>query len=402
MSNQFEMVGRLTVGKETEKFKPYREETFEKSGWMKRKLSFNVISGDNRHMLTVDGGSFKDGHGDVFLFSKNTVNESGVKVKGSKFTIPFKERLTSPRLAECAEFKKFVFDLEKPNRRYLLQKLAEDIHEGKQIIEDRLKEVGLELETEVTDALEKSKKRHHEFVSEWDYAEFVKKVIDSGKYKDSKFKIKGDIVNTYSDDKARFYNNLVPSRIYLAKDDEEEMSTATIQFMYNKDSLDDGSVEEKSKYYINGFTFEYERGRKANVPCPCTIVLNAPNEEADEKTKKAFNMYVKQFTVEDDSWKLLGVVVNMINGSQKVEIDESMLTEFQQEMLMLGEVTLDEIREEIGGNVYGDRVQENSFYKLAKGYSKGREDTAYQDEDFEIKPLEEAVVDIFEEDEDDI
>lgn len=48
--------------------------------------------------------------------------------------IPFKERLTSPKLAEVAEFKKFIFDLEKPGRRYKLEKAAEKIREGKNLI----------------------------------------------------------------------------------------------------------------------------------------------------------------------------------------------------------------------------------------------------------------------------
>lgn len=409
MSISLEMVGKLSIGKDSEKFHPYEEKAFD-SGWVKRKLMFNVTAGDNRHMLTVDSGSFKDGHGDVYVFSKGSIDSTGKKVKGENFKIPFKDRLTSPKLAEVAEFKKFVFDLEKPNRRYLLQKLADNIHEGKSATDEELKAVGLEGESEVAEALEKSKKKHHEFISEWDFAEFIKKVIDSGKYKDSKFKILGNIVPTYSDDKAKFYTSFIPSRIYLAKDDEPEMSTATLSILYNKDSLDDGSVEEKGKYYINGFTLEYDRARKTNIPYPFTISLDAPKEDADEKDKKVANIYIKQFKIDDDSWKQLGVVVNLINGSQKVEIDESMLTELQQELILLGELTLDDIRKEMGGSVYGDRVQENQFVKLAKGSSKGRLDTVFTDDNFVIKPLEdklpEDVDDLFDgetaEDEDDL
>lgn len=95
----------------------------------------------------------------------------------------------------------------------------------------------------------------------------------------------------------------------------------------------------------------------------------------------------------------------MLNGAQKMEIDESMLTEFQQDMLLCGEITLDDIRKELGGNVYGDRIQENQFVKLAKGFSKGREDTVYTDDDFVIKAIEketelsEGVTNLFEEEE---
>lgn len=402
MGIPFEMIGRITISKETDKFKPYEEKTFD-SGWVKRKLSFNVIAGDNRHMLTVEGGSYKDGHGDVYLFSKGYTDDSGKKVKGESFKIPFKDRLTSPRLVEVAEFKKFVCDLEQPNRRYLLQKLSDNIHEGKSATDEELKSVGLTSESEVAVELEKSKKKHHEFVTEWDFSEFVKKVIDSGKYKDKKFKILGNQVITYSENNNKFYTNFVPTRIYVAKDDEPETSTATVTLLYNKDSLDDGSLEEKGKYYINGYVLEYDNNRKTNIPCPYTITIDKATDDADEKTKKANKLYVSQFTVDDDSFKQLGVVVNLLNGAQKVDIDESMLTEFQQDMLLLGEITLDDIRKELGGSVYGDRIQENQFVKLARGFSKGRQDTVFTDDDMTIKPLEselpDGVEDLFENDE---
>lgn len=403
MSIPFELVGKLTISKDSEKFKAYEEKSFD-SGWQKRSLKVNAVCGDNRHLLSVDGGCFKDGHGDVYLFSKSSVDESGKKIKGESFTIPFKDRFTSAKLAEVAEFKKFIVDLESPNRRYLLQNLSDKMREGKSATDEELKAVGLESESEVTEALEKSKKKRREFITEWDYVEFIKKLIDSGKYSDKKFKIIGNLEYTYSDKNQRFYSNLIPTRIYLAKDDEEEVSNATIELLYNKDSLDDGSIEDKGKYYINGYVLEYDRQRKENIPCPMTVVLPVASEDADDKIKKAKKLYVKQFMVEDDTWKQLGIVVNLLNGAQKIEIDESMLTEFQQDMILLGELTLDDIRAELGGNVYGDRIVENQFSKLSKGYSKGRIDTVYQDEDFVIKPLEneklpEEIENLFEDDE---
>ena len=120
----FEMTGKLSISKESDKFHPYQEKQFD-SGWIRKQLMFNVACGDNRHMLTVTSGAFADGHGDVYTFSKSGVNEDGNKVKGESLKIPFKERLTSPKLAEVAEFKKFIFDLEKPGRRYKLEKAAE-------------------------------------------------------------------------------------------------------------------------------------------------------------------------------------------------------------------------------------------------------------------------------------
>lgn len=398
----FEMVGKISLGKETDKFKPYSEHKYD-SGWVKRRIMFNAICGDNRHLLTVDAGSFADGHGDVYTFSKGSVDDSGNKVKGVSLKILFKDRLTSPKLAEVAEFKKFVFDLEKPNRRYKLEKAAEKIKEGTSLTDEELKDLELDSEAEVNDALEKSNKKRHEFISEWDFAEFIKKVIDSGKYADKKFYIKGNADYSYSDNKQQVYESYIPQRIYLAADDADEYSTGTVKIIFNKDSLDDMSVEEKGKYYVNGYMFEYDHNRKANIPVPVTVTIPVASDDADEKTKKKVEAIKRKFVIDDDTYKEIGLEVNMLNGAQKVEITDDMLTDEQKEDLDCGLITLDDIRADLGGSVYGDRVQEYQFKKIARGYSRGRVDTVYNEDDMIIKPLESElpsdVEDLFEDDE---
>lgn len=386
----FEMTGKLSIGKETEKFHPYTEKTYP-SGWVRKQLLFNVTCGDNRHMLTVTAGAFADGHGDIYSFTKGGVDENGNKVKGESIQIPFKERLTSPRLAEIAEFKKFIIDLEQPGRRYKLQNMADKLHEGKELTDEELKSVGLESKDDVTTALEKSNKKRHEFISEWDYIDFIKKVIESEKYKDKLFFIRGNGEYQYSDNQQKVYESYIPTRIYLAADDAEPSSTATINIIFNNESLDEMSVEEKGKYYVNGHMMEYDQNRKANIPVPVTIVIPVP--EDDEKGKKKAEAFKHKFMVDDDTYKEYGAIVNMLNGAQKTEITEDMLTDEQREDLDLGIITMDDIRAEIGGSVYGDRIREYQLVKPARGFTKGRQDTVWTDEDMIIKPIEEEVQD---------
>mgnify|MGYP007060408737 CR=1 FL=1 len=251
----FEMTGKLSIPKETEKFKPFNLTKFPKTGWVNKRLMFNVACGDNRHMLTVSSGAFEDeSKSYVYTFSKSGVDDNGNKIKGESLKIPFKERLTSPKLAEVAEFKKFIFDLEKPGRRYKLEKAAEKIREGKNLTDEELKELYIEDEAALDEALEKSNKKRHEFISEWDFIDFIKKVIDSGKYSDKKFFIRGNGEYQYSDKNERVYESYVPNRIYLAADDAEESSTATINILFNSESLDDMSVEEKGFYSLDEIT----------------------------------------------------------------------------------------------------------------------------------------------------
>ena len=384
----FEMTGKLSLSKETEKFHPWLEKEYP-SGWVKRTLLFNATCGDNRHMLKVDAGSFADGHGDVYTFTKSYTDESGNKVKGESIRIPFKERLTSPKLAEVAEFKKMIFDLEKPGRRYALEKALEKVNEGKELTDEELKELEVESKDELATALEKSKKKRHEFISEWDFAEFIKKVIDSGKYDDKLFHIRGNGDYSYSDEKQQVYENYIPTRIYLAADDAETSSTATFNILYNKDSLDDMSVEEKGKYYVNGYMMEYDRNRKANIPVPVTVAIHVNAD--DEAEKKKAERIKHKFIVEDDTYKEYGVLVNLLNGAQKEEITEDMLSDEEKEDLECGLITMDDIRKELGSNVYGERVKEYQFVKPAKGFIRGRQDTVYTDDDMVIKPIEEEL-----------
>lgn len=399
----FEMTGRLSISKETEKFKPWEEKTYD-SGWVKRRLLFNVTCGDNRHMLSVDDGSFSDGHGDVYTFSKATVDESGNKKKGESMIIPFKERLTSPKIAEVAEFKKYIFDLEKPGRRYSLEKASERLKEGRNLTDEELKDLGLENESEIAEALEKSKKKRHEFITKWDFAEFIKKVIDSGKYSNSKFFIRGNGEYKYSENKERVYESYVPTRIYLAADDAEESSTATVNILFNSESLDTMSAEEKKKYYVNGWMMEYDNNRRGNIPVPATVTIPLVADDADQKAKRRVESLKHKFTVDDESINEYGVVVNMLNGAQKTEITEDMLTDEQRYDLDCGLITMDDIREELGTNVYGERIREYELVKPARGFTKGRQETVYTAEDMVIRPIEETLPegteDLFDDDDD--
>lgn len=402
MGLTFEMVGKISLGKDTEKFHPYEEKTYEKSGWANRTIRFNVSCGDNRHLLQVKGGAFSDGHGDVYSFTKGHVKEDGTKVKGESIKIPFKERLTSKRLSEIAEFKKFVFDLEKPNRRYKLEKATERVKEGTSLTDEELKDLEIESEDDLNTAIEKSKKKRHEFISEWDFVEFIKKIIDSGKYSNKKFFIRGNGDYSYSDNTQKVYENYFPNRIYLADDNAEEYSHASFTILFSQDSFDEMSLEEKNKYYVNGWMMEYDQNRKSNIPVPVTVAINNVDEIDKDATKK-LNAIKRKFIVDDEKIYEYGCVVDMVNGAQRLEITDDMLTDEQREDLDCGLITIEDIRAELGGSVYGDRIQEYQFLKVAKGWSKGRNTTVFSVDDMVIKSIEsevsgEEIENLFEED----
>lgn len=384
MSNTFELIGRLALGKESEKFKPF-EKTLGKNNtnWQNVKLNFNVIAGDNRHFLESKGGYLKDGLGIIYSFTKKSKDENGKEIKGNSIQIPWKDRFKPEVLENIAEFKKFIIDLEEPKRRFQLENAVVKFQDGS-ITDEELSNLGIDNPIE---ALENSKKKRKEFISESDYAEFIYKLIASGKYTDRMFLIKGNI--EYSEYKGNFYKHMIPTRIYLAEKDAVPSSIGQMTIYYTNKAMDSSLLKEKNKIYINGYLRNYDSNRKEDIPCPIQLVLDCSKNETDEKVKKFNTVMQGQFSnAKPREWKEIGCKVKLLNGSQKMELTDDMLTEFQKEMLDLGATTREEIILELGGNLYGDKVEESIIYGVARGFTKGSQPTAYSDQDFELKSIE--------------
>lgn len=380
MAGTFEFVGTLKAIKDSDKFKGYEDKSYD-SGWISRKLRFNMICGTNRHMLSVDGGKFADEHNKIYSFTKGTVDDDGNKVKGKSVQIDFKDRFDENILSTIAEWKKFVIDTEEPKRRYLLQNAMENIKEGKEISADDLADMGVSSEAEISTELEKSKKKRHEFISEWDYAECIKKVIDSGKYNDRAFLVKGEIVKQLSADKTKWYTSYVPTRMYLADKDADAKSEATMTVYYDSDGLDELSVEETGKYYLNAFTMEYNKDdKKNNLPADVQLVLPKAPED-DVKKVKIENKFLGWFKPEDGAVSEIGLNVEVVDGAEVKDLSPEDLSDEQQENLELGLVTMEDIKRELGiSNTFGDRVTEYKITGLASGYSSGCKETAFEPE----------------------
>lgn len=377
MANTFEIIGKLSIGKESDKFKPYNSDT-SPSNWTYNKLLFNVQSGENRHLLSSGGAYKANGKGIIKTFTKGEVDPTThVRTKGENIEVEWKNRSNPEILSTVAEFKKFVVDLEVYGRRKDLKEALNKQKKGN-LTEEELVELGV---TDIEKAVEDSEKRRKEFLSEYDFAEYLHKLVSSEKIKGKLFKIQGEI--TYSSYNGTIYKNLVPTRVYLVTD-EQESSTGQITLYYNKESLDSGSFKDNKRHYINGFVRNYDGNAKDVLPFPVQLVVDGSKEE-NQKVVAFAKLMEKQFTVKDNSWKEFGVKVKLLDGAQKVEIDEEMLTDFQKEMLELEMTTLDEIRKEIGGDLYGDKVEEMVIINVAKGFTKGRKDTVFVNSDFVLK-----------------
>ncbi len=391
----FEIVGKLFVNKDSDKFKSYEEKQYD-SGWVNKTLNYGVTSGDNRFYFRNKAGHFADGHGDVFVFGKDGVDANGNKIKGEAFRIPWKERLTHQRLAEVVDYRKFVVDLEVAGFRRELQSALNKVKEGGELTAEEVAKFGASDVKGLEAALDKSNKKRKEFIAEADFVDYMRKVLASDNYKNKKFRIRGNYDIQYSDSTNKFYGNYVPQKVYLADDATEDAAEANVMLFYTNDAVMDAK-EEKNKYYVNGYVQVYDNNRKANIFAPYTVTVLGAKDDSELEAKRE-KIQVNRFTVDDDQVYSYGVIVKLLDGAQKTEISMEDLTEEQQDSIMLGEITLADIIREMGGSVYSkDRITENVFLKPARGHSRGREVTAYQPEDLIVKPLVKEDTNVFEE-----
>lgn len=388
----FTFNGKLRINQKTEKFNPYSTDEFN-SGWTRRQLLFSGVNGNNRQNFTLSGGYFLNNDKyTIKTFSPSGQDEAGNRIKSEMIEIPWKERLLQSSIDKVADFRKISIDLNEYGYLRNLEKFAEKIHEGVPLTDEELASVGLKDDSEVAEALENAKKRKKEFISEWDAAEFMYKVITSGKYDNKNFHIRGVVEKQWSDMKQQWYSTMKPQRIYIAPKNEAEMCEGTATLYFTDGAVDDASLEEKGKYYVKAYTMEYDSTRKSNIPCEFQLVIlkAVPHAEGieDGKDEARAKAAVKKFTVDDGKVYEYGVVFDFLNGSQKVEITEDKLDPQQKEDLELGLITMDEIRAELGGSIYGDRVVENCYKGVMRGYTKGRNSTVYTDDDLQIPPLD--------------
>lgn len=378
--NTFEFVGNIYPCKQTDKFTPYEEKTYS-SGWVNRSLRFNVICDTNRHTLEVRGGCWKDGHGNVVTSER--IQENG-QIKYEKLEVKWSDRMKPEIISRVADFRKFVVDLEAPGKRKMLSDLIKAFDDGS-VTDEMLTAAGVETENEAKEALAYSETKRHTFITEYDFASYLNTLVNSNNIKNKKFLIRGNI--NITEYEGKFYTHYQPQKIYLAADDTECKSEGTYTVCFDENCIDDGSLEDKGVHILNTYTFNYDSQRKTNIPCPVTLSLPVG---ADDKAKKLSALLLRNFVVDGSDnvpVKELGVRVNIIDGAEKLELTEDMLTENERDLLLLGEITMEELIRERGGNVYGDRKRDWVVVGFARGWAKGAQPTAYTSESFIVPPI---------------
>lgn len=388
MANTFNFCGKMVLGKDSEKFHPIDRKEFQ-SGWMNTAVRFNCISDTNRILCMTQGGKWKDdSKNTIKAFGKSTTDASGKVVKGDKLEIAWDKRFDQTEIDKVAGFRTFKCDTGDVRMRYKLQNVVD----GKAEIDDELVNAGIINVDTAKAALEKSNAKKKTFLSEWDFAEHLVKVLESDKFKNKLFYISGTYDIQYVADKDRFYTNYHVNRVTLAPDDAESSTEFKVDFYYGEDAWNDENYEETGKCNVNGWVSYYDSALKKNGFMPMVVVV-----KEDEKKAK----YLEgKFNVDDDSIKQIGLTLNVLDGAERVEITLEMLDEETRSDIEMGLLDFEQYKRELGGSAIGDRVSELRFVELTPKKNKAQ-DTVYTTDDMhpaKMEVAEDDVEDIFDED----
>jgi hypothetical protein len=408
MANTFDFVGKIMPCKETENFKPYEKHPFN-SGWVKTTLRFNIICDSNRHLLDIGVFTPSDiENATIYTTKQGKVKEDGTRGNYENIQVSYEDRNKPEIIESVAAFKKFVVDTELPKRRKALETALENFTDGT-ITDEQINELGINTFEECQAEFEKSKKRRHEFIWEYDFIEYLNKLVNNASIKDYKWHIMGSYELEYSEQNDQWYRKFKPQRIYRALDTDTAKSQGDFVIVFGKDAVDDSDYAETKKLHINGFIGQY-LGKPYKKTCyaPLTFTVDGNGDEKAEKMAQGFK---KKFTFPDEcecDYREIGVVCNILDGAQQVELTEDMLTDEQKENIEFGLTTLEEIKKELGKPVFGDKVTDIVITGLARGYSNGAKDTVYTAEDMgkpmadfvEIESTEKVFDDVDDDDDD--
>ena len=399
MADLFNFTGKIALGKDSEKFHPIERKEFQ-SGWMNTSVKFNCISGTNRILCMTQGGKWKDDKkNSVKTFGKSTTDENGNVTKGTAIEIPWAKRFDEDQIAKVAGFRKFVVDTGDYKMRYKLQDLIKAFENGT-VTDEMMEEIGFDNVDDAKAALEKSQAKRKEFLSEWDFAEYMVKVAQSEKMKNKLFNISGSYEVSYNADKDRFYVNYHVNRVTLAAEDAEPKTEMKVDFYFGEDAWDDSNYDETGKCFVKGWFTYYDNNLKKPGFKDAVVVIREENEKKRNALKRKFSC--------DDGIKQIGLTLSVIEGAEVIELTLDMLDDETREDIECGLLDFEDVKRELGGRAIGDRISELRFTELTPKKNVAQ-DTMYTVEDMHParedaveEENEDVVADIFDDDEDDL
>ena len=396
--NTFEFICNLSQPKETEKFKSYEKKEFD-SKWVKESLKLNAKIPTSSELITIEDGYYNKKDYSIEKDGEGKKNSDGTYTKGNKIKISWKDRANETLIEKVANYQKFVLDLSNNKERYDVRKAIEKLEDDARsedddkYIETIKKYFKIEIEDikelistfkETLEGLENCKQ---EFISRVDMIAKLRQLIKTELGTNTVFKITGDI--GFSEWNGKVYRTFNVKKIEKALPTDKLKLNGNLDLYFNQQSLNQSLFEDTKKYIVNAWTMTYDSQLKTNIYVPVTLVADGSRLDlTNEKHTKKLEGIIKRFKVEDDE-KIYQIAyeVKFANGSERVEITMEDLTETQREYIEDDLMTFEDAVNELGGNKFGDRVNETRLFKPSclKDFPNGAIETTLEIEDFIIE-----------------
>ena len=366
--NSFTFIGKIVPIKDTDSFKGYTETVYD-SKWVSQKLRFNVVAGDNRHLVEINAGRWQDDKKNsvVYTYSKAADGKQSQPIQ-----IPWEKRNDPAEIAKVAGYKVFTVDTDTYSNRKALK------------------------EAEDAEGLAASEKKRKHFLAGTDFIDWTRKVVNSDKIKDMMFKVQGSIEYSYSEKTGKYYSTYEVNKIYRAEDDAEPKSEANVHFYFTESFMDKESVAEDGKAVLSGYTQFRDSKTKADWFCPIALIMRESDMDVVDGTEEVLSDFG-----DNEVCKAL-LSCQVIDGAQKSDIQVENLDEKTQKAIKLGLMDAKQAIKNAGGQMYGPKIQEFRLDSIVKQ----SEPTVFTAEDLMVIPhIKEEEVDIFantDDDEDDI
>lgn len=321
--NNFKLIGKIQLGKETEKFKPYKVSKSAK-GWIGHRLSFGLKNITGFHNLELFAGYMEDGTSLIYCIQKKE-NYSDETVK---LQIKWEDRNNPEIIEQVSDYNKMSIKINEEEKVY---------------------------------------------ISGYDFLEDVYKLLQDENMKDKTFCITGDV--EYQEYEGKVYRKLHPRHIELVSDDTKQTSLLNLELYYTKNAVATELFEDTKKYFVDTYVAQYDSELKEDVYMKEEVVIDVSKAQTPAQ-EKAFDIIKNRFVVEEEDKVIkLGVKAILVNGREKKQITMDDLTDEERDLIECGLATFEDLAAEYGNQINGDSISEIKVVGFGYGYNKGSQET---------------------------
>lgn len=310
------------------------------SKWSRTRLNLGVKNDSNAQFLTME-----------YIHTDSVKTCKLLGKDGEMFEVSLTDTMKPEVLEKVMDSAKIVVDLEtdfEKKKEYTSLIFKKRNHEMKKE-EDKTEDDEQKI-LEYTNQINELANNRVEFAHMKDVIKFINASLPN--LQKHKVRITGQVKSNYYNSK----NNLqyIPNFIEIVPEDTENHLKLFADIFYDKDGIDDD--KKLKKMIVNGYVGE--RIKKVDKLYPLTVVIDYDKIDLENEEQVALLDFMKEtFSITNKKMvHKIGVEINVINGAEVVEFDESCLTDQQKMAVKLGIKKVEDFKPR--GNTYGDRIQE--------------------------------------------